>query len=76
MEASLTASQRDCDRVVRNIRLLTETSAAPAIPVIASVRNTREVTDLIESGALYGYATEERDLQVKESLPRNTGAPW
>ena len=65
VEASGTASQRDSDRAVRNARLLTEASGVPAIPVIASVRNTREVTDLIESGALYWYEIEERDLQVE-----------
>ena len=65
VEASWTASQRDSDRAVRNARLLTEASGVPAIPVIASVRNTREVTDLIESGALYWYEIEERDLQVE-----------
>ncbi len=65
VEASWTASQRDSDRAVRNAHLLTEASGVPAIPVIASVRNTREVTDLIESGALYWYEIEERDLQVE-----------
>ena len=65
VEASWTASQRDSDRAVGNAHLLTEASGVPAIPVIASVRNTREVTDLIESGALYWYEIEERDLQVE-----------
>jgi hypothetical protein len=65
VEASWTASQRDSDRAVRNADFLTETTGLSAIPVIASVRNTREVADLIESGALRWYRIEERDVQVE-----------
>ena len=63
-EASWTESQNDTDRARRNARFLTEATGIRAIPVIASVRNTREVTDLIESGHVRWYEVEERDIQA------------
>ena len=65
IEASWTADQRDSDRAVRNARFLAEATGLPAIPVIASVRNTREVTGLIQAGALRWYQLEERDVQAE-----------
>ena len=65
IEASWTGSKNDTDRVERNARFLTEATGIPAIPVIASVRNTHEVTGLIESGAVRWYRVEERDLQAE-----------
>ena len=65
VEAFWTGSIRDTDRVQRNARFLTEATGNPAIPVIASVRNAREVTDLVESGAVRWYQIEERDMQAE-----------
>ena len=65
IEASWTASRRDTDRAERNARFLAETTGVPAIPVIASVRNTREAAETVESGAVRWYQIEERDVQVE-----------
>ena len=62
LEASYTADLRDSDRAQRNVRLLTEFTGHRAIPVIASVRNTNEVTELINSGAFHWYEMEESYL--------------
>ena len=62
LEASYTADLRDSDRAQRNVRLLTEFTGHRAIPVIASVRNTNEVAELVNSGAVHWYEMEERYL--------------
>ena len=63
VEASYTGSRNDTHRAQRNARFLTEVTGVRAIPVIASVRNTHEVTGLIESGLVRWYEIEERDIQ-------------
>ena len=65
IEASWTGSRYDTDRAQRNARLLTVATGLPAVPVIASVRNTHEVDGLIESGAVRWYRIEERDVQAE-----------
>ena len=60
MEASYTADLRDSDRVLRNARMLTEFTGHRAIPVVASVRNVNEVSELIDSGAVHWYEQEDR----------------
>ena len=65
IEASWTGSRYDTDRAQRNARLLTAATGIPAVPVIASVRNTHEVDGLIESGAVRWYRIEERDVQAE-----------
>ncbi len=65
IEASWTGSVNDTDRAGRNARFLTIATGIPGIPVIASIRNTREVTDLVEAGAVRWYRIEERDMQAE-----------
>ena len=65
VEASYTGSKNDTDRAERNARFLTELTGIRAIPVIASVRNTREVAELIESGNVRWYEIEERYIQAE-----------
>jgi hypothetical protein len=65
IEASWTGDINDTDRAERNARFLSAATGIAAIPVIASVRNTREVTSLIESGAVRWYWIEERDVQAE-----------
>ena len=60
LEASYTADLRDTDRVLRNCRMLTEFTGHRAIPVVASVRNVNEVSDLIDSGVVHWYEQEDR----------------
>ena len=60
MEISFTADKRDTDRAVRNAARITQLTGKPARAVIASVRNDYEVTELVESGALYWYPLEDR----------------
>ena len=65
VEASYTGSKNDTDRAERNARFLTELTGIRAIPVIASVRNTREVAELIEGGNVRWYEIEERYIQAE-----------
>lgn len=65
VEASYTGSKNDTDRAERNARFLTDVTGIRAIPVIASVRNTREVAALIESGNVRWYEIEERYIQAE-----------
>ena len=65
MEASYTGDLRDSNRAQRNARLLTEFTGHRAIPVVASVRNVNEVSELVASGAIYWYEIEERDFAVE-----------
>ena len=60
MEISFTADKRDSDRAIRNANLLTQLTGKPARAAIASVRNDYEVTELVESGALYWHPLEDR----------------
>ena len=65
MEASYTGDLRDSHRAQRNARLLTEFTGHRAIPVVASVRNVNEVSELVDSGDIYWYELEERDYVVE-----------
>ena len=60
MEISFTADRRDSDRAIRNANLLTQLTGKPARAAIASVRNDYEVTELVESGALYWHPLDDR----------------
>ena len=57
LEVSYTADQRDSGRALRNAGLLTQFTGRPAT---ASVRNTHEVEQLVESGELYWHPLEDR----------------
>ena len=60
MEVSFTADRRDCDRTIRNAGLITSFTGKPAQAAIASVRNDREATEAVESGAVYWHPLEDR----------------
>ena len=60
LEASYTGDLRDTGRAQRNAGLLTEFTGHRAIPIVASVRNVREVSALVESGDIHWYELEER----------------
>ena len=60
MEVSFTADLRDCNRAIRNARLIESFTGKPAQAAIASVRNDREVAEVVESGALYWLPLEDR----------------
>ena len=60
VEASYTADQRDTDRAVRNAQFLEEFTGQTARAVIASVRNDRYVSSLVESGAVSWYPLQDR----------------
>ncbi len=60
VEISYTADQRDTDRAERNARFLEEFTGKTARAVIASVRNDRYVSSLIESGAVSWYPLQDR----------------
>ena len=62
VEASYTADLRDSRRAQRNAQMLTEFTGHRATPVIASVRNANEVSELVDSGAIHWYEIEERYL--------------
>ena len=54
MEVSFTADLRDCDRAIRNARLIESFTGKPAQAAVASVRNDREAAEAVESGAVRG----------------------
>ena len=60
LEVSYTADQRDSGRALRNAGLLTQFTGRPATAGVASVRNTHEVEQLVESGELYWHPLEDR----------------
>ena len=60
MEISFTADRRDCDRAIRNAGLITRFTRKPAQAAIASVRNDRDATEAVESGAVYWHPLEDR----------------
>ncbi len=61
IEVSFTADHRDTDRAVRNARLLTRFTSHPAHAAIGSVRNDRDIQDVIDSRQVYWYELDERD---------------
>lgn len=63
-EGSWTADLRDTDRARRNARYLTQITGVPAVPAIISIRNTREVESLIESGAVRWIQLDEHDISA------------
>ena len=60
VETSYTADQRDTYRAVRNAQFLEEFTGKTARTVIASVRNDRYVSSLVESGAVSWYPLQDR----------------
>ena len=60
MEVSFTADLRDCDRAVRNARLIESFTGNPAQAAVASVRNDRQATEAVESGDVYWHQLEDR----------------
>ena len=60
MEVSFTADLRDCDRAIRNAGLITRFTGKAAQATVASVRNDREATEAVESGAVYWHPLEDR----------------
>ena len=60
MEVSFTADLRDCNRAIRNARLIESFTGKPAQAAVASVRNDREAADAVESGAVYWHPLEDR----------------
>ena len=60
LEVSYTADQRDSGRALRNAGLLTRFTGRKATAGVASVRNTHEVEQLVESGELYWHPLEDR----------------
>ena len=65
VEVSYTADRRDSDRAMRNASILSEITGRTATPVVASVRNTREVRELVESGTLHWHPLEDRTPEAE-----------
>ena len=62
-EASWTGNEYDVTRAQRNARFLTEVTGIPAIPVVASVRNTREAQVIIDAGAIQWHRIDPSDAR-------------
>ncbi len=67
MEISYTADSRDSGRAIRNAELITRFTGRPARAAVGSVRNDREVEEMIESRAVYWYPFDD-------PLPRPEGS--
>ncbi len=63
-EASFTADRRDTDRARRNAQFLTRCTGQPALPIVASVGNDREVAELVDAGAVGWFRLEEREFEA------------
>ena len=63
-EASFTADRRDTDRAQRNAQFLTRCTGQPALPIVASVGNDREVAELVDAGAVGWFRLEEREFEA------------
>ena len=63
-EASFTADRRDTDRARRNAQFLTRCTGQPALPIVASVGNDREVAELVDAGAVGWFQLEEREFEA------------
>lgn len=59
-EISYTAGTWDVVRVIRNAELVTRFTGKPAQATVASMRNTREVDEAIESGEVYWHRLDDR----------------
>ena len=64
VEISYTADRRDSDRAERNARYLAQYMNLPAHAAVASVRNDRELQNLIDAGNIHWHQLAERDLQA------------
>ena len=73
LEVSYTADQRDSGRALRNAGLLTQFTGRPATAGVASVRNTHEVEQLVESGELYWHPLEDRTPAPSEQHETRRG---
>ena len=60
LEVSYTADQRDSNRAIRNAEILTRLTGSPATAGVASVRNTHDVEQLVQSGELLWHPLEDR----------------
>ena len=65
VEVSYTAGQEDTRRAIRNAGILEEQTGRPALAVIASARNTREVQAEIDSGQVHWHFLPERVAQQR-----------
>ena len=59
MEISYTADERDTYRALRNADYLTRFTGQPAHAAVASIRNDREIQELVDSGQVYWYELED-----------------
>ena len=66
VEVSHTADERDTRRALRNAEYLALFTGEPAHPVIASVRNHRNVQHAIESGQVRWYPLVEEEGRTPE----------
>ena len=62
-EASYTADTRDSQRAVRNAQFLTRFTGIDALPAVVSLRNDRDVQQLVNAGSILWFQFEARDLQ-------------
>ena len=63
VEASYTCDGRDTTRAMSHSRLITEFTGREAWPAIAGVRVDRNIKPLINSGEVFWFAIEDKDLE-------------
>ena len=64
VEVSFTADKRDADRAIRNVEFLRRCTGNEAKAVVASVKNDRHVSQLIEQGLVYWHQIDEDTLKA------------
>ena len=65
VEASYTLDDRDTDRAMRNAGFLTRFTGRPAFAAVAGMRLDDRIRTVVESGEVYWYQMEERDMRVE-----------
>ena len=59
-EISWTADSRDSNRAMRNAGIIRAATGRPCFGAVASVRNTDQVQELADSGAIHWHQLEDR----------------
>ena len=66
-EISWTADSRDSNRAIRNAGIIRAATGCPCAAAVASVRNTSQVQELVDSGTIHWHPLEDRGpAQVEE----------
>ena len=67
LQGSYTCDERDSGRAIRGARLLRQFTGNEVWPAVSGVRLGNRIRPLIESGEIFWYRTEERDMEPPQA---------